>query len=124
MTWARAASAVIVSLAMTGSIIVLFLLSGPSPRVTYLVPPLACAAVSMLFAYTWPAGSWRWGFWLSSGFWIFFLLVFLSYLLTGTLDWLTPVRAASVLLAAVIAAWLGASLRGKLTGGTDSAHVH
>lgn len=124
MTWIRAASAVIVSLAMTGSIVVLFLLSGPSPRTTYLVPPLACAAVSLLFAYIWPAGSWRWGFWLSSGFWIFFLLVFLSYLLTGTLDWLTPVRAASVLLAAVIAAWLGASLRGKLMRGTDSAHVH
>jgi drug/metabolite transporter (DMT)-like permease len=103
--------ALVVSFAMAGMTVVLFLAVGPSPLTTHIVPPLLAASASLLFALIWPGGSWRWGIWLSAGFWVFFLTIFISYLLTGELDWLTPARAALVLAAGVVAAVLGAKLR-------------
>lgn len=103
--------AVCVSFATAGLVVVGFLATGPSPATTWLVPPFVGALLSLLFALRWPAGSWRWGIWLSSGFWAFFLVVFVSYLLTSTVHWGTPLRALLVLLAAVAAAAAGTALR-------------
>lgn len=103
--------AVCVSFATAGIVIVAFLATGPSPPMSWLIPALACAVLALVFALRWPEGSWRWGVWLSSGFWVFFLVVFVSYLLTSTVDWKTPLRAVAVLLPAIAAALLGAALR-------------
>jgi hypothetical protein len=103
--------ALCISFALAAGTILAFLVIGPSPTPTYVAPPALCAVASFVFAFIWPAGSWRWGIWLSAGFWCFFLIVFGAYLLTGAVDWLTPVRAASVLVAGAVGAWGGASLR-------------
>lgn len=96
---------------MAGAVVVMFLQFGPSPAGTWIVPAAACAIASLAFALKWPAESWRWGIWLSSGFWIFFLSVFVAYLSVGTFDWLTVLRALSVLAAGIPAAALGEILR-------------
>jgi hypothetical protein len=103
--------ALCVSFAMAGIVTVVFLQIGPSPSMAFVVPLLASGLGALAFAIKWPNESWRWGIWLSCGFWAFFLAVFVSYLSVGTLDWLTPVRAASVVAAGVIGAALGRKLR-------------
>lgn len=100
-----------ISLIMAAMTVVLFLAAGAAPLTTWLLPPLLCSISSFAFALRWPAGSWRWGVWLSFGFWAFFVAVFFSYLLEGTLDCTAPARAALVLAASVVAAVLGAKLR-------------
>jgi hypothetical protein len=39
----------------------------------------ACSLLSALFAFAWPRALWRWGLWVSSSFWLFLSLVFVSY---------------------------------------------
>jgi len=104
-------TAVFFSLLLMASIILAFLQTGPSLLTTYIVPPFVCSLAALLFALWWPLGSWRWGVVLSSGSWSFFVVVFLSYLSLGQLDWLSAVRAISVLLAGMVGSMLGTSFR-------------
>jgi hypothetical protein len=48
---------------------------------------------------------------LSSGFWVFFVVVFFSYLSVGEPDWLSLVRGLSALLAGFVGAFLGTQIR-------------
>ena len=104
-------SAVLLSFAMTGLVVIAFLQIGPTPATTWIVPPLMCAISAFAFAAIWPHGSWRWGLVLSSGFWIFFVAVFVAYLTLNKLDGLTLLRAACALLAGVIASFVASTLR-------------
>ena len=99
------------SFVLAGIVIVAFLQIGPTPSTTYVVPPLLCGLAALFFALKWPRGSWRWGVVLSCGLWAFFVIVFLSYLSVGQLDWLSAVRALSVLLAGMVGSASGTYLR-------------
>lgn len=113
------------SFGMAGVIILLFLQVGPSPLTTYLLPPAATALASMLFALKWPQRSWRWGLWLSCGFWVFFLAIFIAYLSIGHFDWALPLRAASVVAAGVVGASAGTAFRRRPSARTTGiASVH
>lgn len=99
------------SFILAAVVIVAFLQFGPSPTTTFVVPLIVCAFAALLFALKWPRESWRWGIILSCGFWIFFVIVFLSYLSVRQPDWLSAIRALSVLLAGMAGAGLGTFLR-------------
>ena len=99
------------SFALAALVIVVFLQIGPCLSTTYVVPPLVCGLAALLFSSKWPQGSWRWGIVLSCGFWAFFVLVFFSYLSVEQLDWLSAVRALSVMLAGMVGSALGTYLR-------------
>ena len=45
-----------------------------------------CYVLTALFAFVWPGGSWRWGIWVSSGFWLFFGFVFISFMIKGEFE--------------------------------------
>lgn len=83
-------------------LLVLFiLLEFPNARSYALALPVAyCFIAGLGFAFCWPHGSWRWGLWVSSAFWLFFGFVFVSYLVGGRLEW-TP--AVSAILSAGVA---------------------
>jgi peptidoglycan/LPS O-acetylase OafA/YrhL len=104
-------SALVLSFAITGIVVVAFLQIGPTPKTTYIVPPLVSAIAAFLFAIRWPSGSWRWGLILSSGFLVFFLAVFLSYLSVGQPEFITIGRAVSVVLAAVAGSVVATRMR-------------
>lgn len=99
------------SFVLAGIVIVAFLQIGPTPSTTYVVPPLVCGLAALFFALKWPQGSWRWGVILSCGLWAFFVVVFLSYLSVGQLDWLSGVRALSVLMVGMVGSASGTYLR-------------
>ena len=99
------------SFILAAAVIVAFLQIGPPPTTTYVVPPIVCAVAALLFALKWPRGSWRWGIVSSCGFWVFFVIVFLSYLSVSQHDWLSAIRALSVLLAGMAGAGFGTYLR-------------
>ena len=104
-------SAMCLSFVLAIIIIVAFLHFGPSPLTTFVVPPLVCGLAALIFAFKWPQRSWHWGLVLSCGLWAFFVVVFLSYLSVGQLDWLSAVRALTVLLAGLVGSALGTFLR-------------
>ena len=56
--------------------------------------------LSTMFAFVWPGGSWRWGIWVSSGFWLFFGFVFISFMIKGEFE-------APPLIEAIVVAVLG-----------------
>jgi hypothetical protein len=54
--------------------------------------------LSVIFAYVWPGESWRWGVWASSGYWMFFGFVFISFILKGEFE-APPLVEAIVVIA-------------------------
>lgn len=106
----------LLSFAMAGVVIVLFLVRSPSSTLTYVLPALLAAITSFIFAVAWPNGSWRWGIVMSSGFAIFFLVVFLAYLTVRDWDATTLVRAASVLLSGLAGSVIATRVRGASQG--------
>jgi hypothetical protein len=96
---------------MTGSVVIAFLKIGPAPTTAWLIPPLLCAITAFVFAVIWPQESWRWGVCLSSGFFVFFMSVFLDYLSAGKIDSQSLLHATAVILAGVIAALTASALR-------------
>ena len=67
----------------------------------------ACSLLSALFAFAWPRALWRWGLWVSSSFWLFLSLVFVSYLLNNQYEWVPAIEALSFAGFASIGAMLG-----------------
>lgn len=104
-------SAFLLSLAIAGAVVVAFLQVGPTPKTTFAIPPLASAIAAFIYTVTWPRGSWRWGVVLSSGFWLFFFIVFVSYASIGKFDYLSLLRAVSVVLAGLFGAGIATRLR-------------
>jgi hypothetical protein len=101
----------LLSFLVAGLTVIAFLATGPGTTLGFLLPMLLAAAAAFAFAVIWPGGSWRWGILLSSGFWVFFLIVFLAYLSTGQWDLLTFVRALSVGLAGLAGSTLATIIR-------------
>jgi hypothetical protein len=71
-----------------------------------------CAPAAAVVALKWPAGSWRWGLWVSSGFWLFLGTVFASFLAQSQLEWMPAAEAVGVAASSCLAAALGARLAG------------
>lgn len=101
----------LLSLIMTGLVLVAFLYGGAARGLTWILPCILAAIAAFGFAFTWPRGGLRWGVVTSGGFWCFFLLVFLSYLSLGRFEPMTLLRAASVMLAGVVGAWAARALK-------------
>lgn len=104
------------SFAMTALVVVFFLVSSPSPPMSYALPALLSALAAFVFTVVWPAGTWRWGIVMSSGFWLFFLVAFLAYLTIREWDTSTLLRAGAVLLAGLGGSALAVRLRGPRRG--------
>ena len=70
---------------------------------------VSCALLSATFAFycSRPRASWRIGLWVSSGFWLFLGLVFVSYLLHDVYMWLPAIHALMFAGIACIGAMLG-----------------
>ena len=79
----------------------------PLPAAAALGPGV-CAALGAVFGFAWPAGSWRWGLWVSSPFWGFLTLSFLAFVAAGETEWLALAQALAVALSACAGARLGA----------------
>lgn len=77
-----------------------------------------CFVLSALIAYIWPNGSWRWGLWVSCGFWLFFGFVFISFLLKNELEWHPAVEAVVVAAFACLGGLLGRWLSDHIRGTT------
>jgi uncharacterized membrane protein YeiH len=67
----------------------------------------ACAVAGLAFAWQWPLPSWRWGLWVSSGFWLFFATVFAAMLARGEPEWSPLLDAVGVIAFACAGAALG-----------------
>ena len=75
-----------------------------------LLATASCCVMAVIFALVWPSHSWRWGVWLSGGFWFYFSFVFLAFLLNDSLVWLPAIYALGVLIPACIAGLVGQKL--------------
>jgi hypothetical protein len=75
-----------------------------------------CFVLGAVAAYIWPNGSWRWGLWVSCGFWLFFGFVFISFLLKNELEWHPAMEAVSVVGLACAGGWLGRRLSDRTRG--------
>ncbi len=75
-----------------------------------------CVPLGTTFALIWSSASWRWGVWVSSGFWLFLGVVFLSFLSESRLEWMPAVEAATITglscVGAVFGRWLSDRIRG------------
>ena len=94
------------------------LLAFPDPLrshslVLTVVPSCVLAAA---FGYRWPGQSWKWGLWVSAGFWLYFGVVFASYLINGTLEWMPMLQLCSVLVGSCLASLAGAKLSAHRSG--------
>lgn len=86
--------------------VVLFLFK-PSPPLPVGLAAGLCWILGVVFAFIWPSGSWRWGLWVSSGFWCFFGFTFGSFLLNGQFVWEPAIEAISVAAVACTGAFCG-----------------
>jgi hypothetical protein len=104
-------SGLLVSFAMSGLVVLAFPIVGPAPVTTFLVPPLMVAIAAFAFAALNPGRPLLWGPLLSSGFWAYFLVVFIAYLSTGEWHGVSIVRALTVLAAGILGAVAAARTR-------------
>ena len=94
-------SGLLVSFAMSGLVVLAFPIVGPAHVITFLVPPLMVAFAAFAFAAVNPGKPLLWGVLLSSGFWGYFLIVFIAYLSTGDWHGISLARALTVLAAGI-----------------------
>jgi hypothetical protein len=104
-------SALLVSFAMSGLVVLAFPIVGPAPVTTFLVPPLIAALAAFAFAAMNAGRPLLWGALLSSGFWAYFLLVFIAYLSKGAWHGISLARALTVLAAGILGAAAAARIR-------------
>ena len=104
-------SGLLVSFAMSGLVVLAFPIAGPAPVTTFLVPPLMVAVAAFVFAAMNRGRPLLWGALLSSGFWAYFLLVFVAYLSTGEWHGISLARALTVLTAGILGAAAAARIR-------------
>ena len=106
-------SGLLVSFALSGLVVLAFPIVGPAPVTTFLVPPMLVALAAFTFAAMNPGRPLLWGALLSSGFWAYFLLVFVAYLSTGDWHGISIARAATVLVAGILGAAAATRIRGS-----------
>ena len=70
---------------------------------------VSCALLSAAFAFYWSRlrAPCRWGLWVSSSFWLFLGLVFISYMINNQYRWLPAIEALMFAGIACIGAMLG-----------------
>jgi putative membrane protein (TIGR04086 family) len=70
---------------------------------------VSCALLSAAFAFYWSRrrAPWQWGLWVSSSFWLFLGLVFISYMINNQYRWLPAIEALMFAGIACIGAMLG-----------------
>lgn len=68
------------------------------------------AAGAALFAFLWPAGSWRWGLWLGSAFALYLGVAFVSLAVNGDVVWWPLIEASTICAAGCVAAEAAGSL--------------
>ncbi len=66
-----------------------------------------CGALALGLGLRWPGGSWRWGAYVSWGFWAFLGLTAVGYARAGRLEWHPVAEAGAITLAACLASGLG-----------------
>jgi len=74
---------------------------------SYVLAALITVLLGLMFAFLWPVGLWRWGILASSGFWLYFIAVFVSSLLHQDAEWLAIGEGLAVIAIASIGAGIG-----------------
>lgn len=74
---------------------------------SHVLAALITMFLGFIFALLWPIGLWRWGILASSGFWLYFLAVFLSSILHRNAEWLVIGEGLAVIAIASIGASIG-----------------
>ena len=74
---------------------------------SYVLAALTTVLLGILFAFLWPIGLWRWGILASSGFWLYFIAVFVSSLIHQNAEWLAIGEGLAVIAIASIGAGIG-----------------
>lgn len=74
---------------------------------SHVLAALVTVFLGFVFAFLWPVGLWRWGILASSGFWLYFIAVFLSSLLHQDAEWLTIGEGLAVIATTSIGASIG-----------------
>lgn len=72
-----------------------------------------CWLLAAAFSFVWPSGSWRWGLWVSSGFWLFLGFAFVSFLVNDEFERWPAVEALAI---AIIACSGGLSVDSPMGG--------
>jgi hypothetical protein len=75
----------------------------PSPLPLFLAVAI-CLPFAAAFGRIWSAGAWRWGLWISSGFWSFLVFAFFSFLAHGTPEWMPLIEGLVVAVVSCAAA--------------------
>ena len=74
---------------------------------SHVLAALITVFLGFTFAYLWPAGLWRWGILASSGFWMYFIVVFVSSLLHQDAEWFAIGEGLAVIAITSIGAIIG-----------------
>lgn len=74
---------------------------------THVLAALITVFLGFMFAFLWPVGLWRWGILASSGFWLYYIAVFVSSVLHQNIEWLTIGEGMAVIAIASIGASIG-----------------
>ena len=74
---------------------------------SHVLAALITVFLGILFAFLWPVGFWRWGLLASSGFWLYFIAVFVSSLLHQNAEWFAIGEGLAVIAIATIGAGIG-----------------
>jgi len=74
---------------------------------SHILAALITLLLGFMFALVWPVGLWRWGILASSGFWLYFIAVFVSSVLHQNTEWLIIGEGLAVIAIASIGAAVG-----------------
>ena len=75
-----------------------------------------CMPLGTAFSLIWSNASWRWGLWVSSGFWLFLGVVFFSFLAESQLEWMPAVEAVTITALSCVGAFFGRWLSLRIRG--------
>jgi hypothetical protein len=78
---------------------------------SHVLAALITVFLGFMFALVWPVGLWRWGILASSGFWLYFIAVFVSSMLHRNAEWLIVGEGLAVIAIASIGAAVGRRFR-------------
>lgn len=74
---------------------------------SHVLVALITVFLGFMFAFLWPAGLWRWGILAGSGFWLYFIAVFVASLLHRDAEWLAIGEGLAVIAITTIGAGIG-----------------
>ena len=74
---------------------------------SHVLAALITVLLGFMYGLLWPAGLWRWGILASSGFWLYFIAVFISSILHRNAEWLVVAEGLAIVAIASIGASIG-----------------